>query len=169
MSSLFEFTPDGTIKISLPKYIVEEQCDELSKLTDGYVIGKIDTYDGPIENRGSVLAEAVAASFSSGFNVQTELGEISENQFTYEFYISSKYTPQFKYRVLFLNYGISCYPLCIILDETIAKQIGMENKIQWKNESEFTSVLSQILNSKKLQSVINNLYAINQQEAIKDF
>lgn len=169
MSSLFEFKPDGTIKIPLPKYIIEEQCDELGKLTDGYVIGKIDTYDGPIENRGSILAEAMTASFSSGFNVQSELGEISENQFTYEFFISSKYTPKFKYRVFFLNYGIACYPLYIILDETIAKQIGIENKIQCENESEFTTVLSQILNSKKLQSVINNLYSINQQEAINDF
>ena len=169
MSSLFNFTPEDNTALVQPKSIIQEQCDELLKLTNNLVIGKIEEYDGPIDSYKSNFASTIASSLQQEFDVQTELGDVSENSFTYEFYLSSKYTPKFKYRVLFINYGITYYPLKIVLDETIATQIGCENTIQLENESEFKTVLGKILNSDKLKSVINSLFALNVQELQKDF
>lgn len=73
-------------------------------------------------------------------------------------------------KIIFVTrYGITYYPLKIVLDETIATQIGCENTIQLENESEFKTVLGKILNSDKLKSVINSLFALNVQELQKDF
>jgi len=169
MSSLFDFTPENNEELKQPKDIVKEQCDELAKLTHDYVIGKIEPYDGPIRNHPSHLSVSLAASLTQSFNVQNELGDISENRFTYEFFISSKYTPNFKYRVFFLDYGIPCYPLEMVLDETIAKQINMDYNVICNNEEELSALLKRVLNSDKMKDVINSLFTICIQEVKNGF
>ena len=69
--------------------------------------------------------------------------------------------PNFMYRVFFIRYGISLYPLRMVLDETIAKQIDIDFDIRIGTEEEFIEILSMILNCEKFKQVISNLYVIN--------
>lgn len=164
MSSLINFKPENHSELKTPKSIVQEQCDELIKITDGLVIGKIQEYDGPIKNYTHNYASTLAKAITQNFDVQTELGDISEANFKYEFFISSKHTPKFKYRVLFLEYGLSNYPTTIVMDETIAKQLECNYNIECNDELEFVNTLEEILNSDKIKNVVNNLYSLNIQE-----
>lgn|GEM_PF-5288428 len=46
-------------------------------------------------------------------DIQEDLGSVSESDFTFEFFITSTATPNYKYRVLFLHYDIPFYPVIL--------------------------------------------------------
>ena len=94
-------------------------------------------------------------------NIQDDLGEIAEFNFKYEFFITSTQTPTYKYRAFFLQYNISIYPLTLVLDETISKELGWTNYIvRCDTEEDFIQKLAEILNSEKIYSIINSLYSL---------
>jgi len=164
MSSLINFTPEDNSELKSPKNIVQEQCDELDRITNSLVIGKIQDYDGPIRSYSSNLASAITRTMNPTFDVQDELGDVSGTKFRFEFFLSSKHTPKFKYRVLFLEYGISFYPLLIVMDETIAKELNCQYCVECNDETDFNNLLAGILNSDKMKNVVNSLFSINIQE-----
>lgn len=168
MKNLLEFSLKEEDNFVLPKDIVQYQCEELSKMTNGFVLGKITEYDGPISDYTTGLSK-ISGSLGSMFEekevkIQSDLGELSGNKFTYEFYITSKHTTNFMYRVFFLEYGISIYPLKIVLDENIAFEIGERADITCDSEADYCDILVKILNSEKIKNVVNNLFLINKKE-----
>lgn len=168
MKSLFSFKPaEQESNIVFPKDIVQFQCEELGKLTGQLIVGKIKEYDSPISDyKTQGMSASLAHTLESitqprDIKIQSKLGEQSNSEFTYEFFITSKYMPNFMYRVFFIRYGISLYPVRLVLDETIAKQIDIDFDIKIETEEEFIEILSMILNCEKFKQVISNLYAIN--------
>lgn len=164
MRSVFDFTPSDNANMTLPKDIVQYQCAELSKMTKGLVLGKIQEYDNPIDDytTGISLSQSLRSVVEEKeVSIQSDLGELSGNEFTYEFFITSKHTTNFVYRVFFLRYGISIYPLRIVLDETIAKEIERNTKEKCESENDFYELLGEILNSDKIKTVVNSLLFIN--------
>lgn len=147
--------------------ILSEQCDAINKMTDGIIIGRISKYDGPIDSYSiaytSVLAEAISKNImAESFNVQDQLGEIPrQSYFTYEFFITSRDTPDYKYRVLFLQYGLGMYPVKVVLDDDIAKEIAINETEIIENPENFLDYITKILNSDKVTSVIISLLNIH--------
>lgn len=166
MKNLFEFQPTEQEEIMLPKEIIEYQCNELATMTNQLILGKVNEYDEPISNYMTIGLEGISRSLSESFksqsvDVQTKLGELQKSEFTYEFFLTSKYMPNFMYRIMFIRYGISVYPVRVVLDETIATQIGVLSDSKYENEEEFTTLLSLVLNSDKIKKVIGDLYNVN--------
>lgn len=146
--------------------IIQEQCDYLNKNTNGMIIAKIVAYDGPTQ---SYIAKPALANMSEVLgafqkertvNIQEDLGEIGEGSFTFEFFITSVATPNYKYRVMFVEYGIAFFPVYLTLDESIALELGVEESMECVNQEEFEKILEKILNSEKIEKVINNLLTI---------
>ena len=168
MKSLFEFLPaEQENNIMFPKDIVQFQCEELEKLTRQLIVGKIKEYDDPISDyisqdmSTSLSLTLKSITQSHDVKIQSKLGEQKDSVFTYEFFITSKYMPNFMYRVFFIRYGISLYPVRLVLDETIAKQIDIDVDSSIVDENNFIEVLGKILNCDKFKQVIKNLYLIN--------
>lgn len=166
MKNLFEFQPTEQEEIMLPKEIIEYQCNELAIMTNQLILGKVNQYDEPISNYMTIGLEGISRSLSASFksqpvDVQTKLGELQKSEFTYEFFLTSKYMPNFMYRIMFIRYGISVYPVQVVLDETIATQICVPSDHKYSNEEEFTGLLSLVLNSDKIKKVIGDLYNVN--------
>ena len=86
--------------------------------------------------------------------------EIGEGSVTFEFFITSVATPNYKYRVMFVEYGIAFFPVYLTLDESIALELGAEESMECANQEEFEKILEKILNSEKIEKVINNLLTI---------
>ena len=152
-----------------PKDIIQYQCTSLSEITDGVIVAGITEYSelissyikkGPMNVIAGVMADKKV-------NVQDNLGEIPGGGFTFEFYISSIATPNYKYRVLFLQYYTEMYPATIVMDEAIAQELQLDQDVSCPNQEDFESVLARILNSKKVENVISALlgYAIKDQLA----
>jgi hypothetical protein len=166
MKNLWNKTFTATQDKNAPNEIIEEQCAILKQLTGGKIIGKVSSYAGPISSYISSSGFAVIANFmgkQEKIDIQEDLGNVSES-FTFEFFITSTKTPNYKYRVLFLRYEIPYYPVRIVLDEAIAKELEVASAFICESQINFEGVLGRIFNAKKLESIISTLLAIVQKE-----
>lgn len=152
------------------KGIVEQQCSELSTITNKKVLGVLRTYDGRYKSgsyatlRDSYLSAMQAMSSQIGkktteeFNVQDVLGNQGDDgKFVYEFYLTSKATPHYKYRVFLLYFDARLYPVGLSIEQSIADEINCETEIEVPNEATFKEVLARILSSTTVTNVIKNL------------
>ena len=151
-----------------PKDIVQYQCASLGELTKGEIVAGISEYSElfPSNNLypSNELYHSATHSPKLGdmsddqtVDLQNKLGENAGNGFTFEFYITSIATPNYKYRVMFLQYGVSLYPLTIIMDEAIANELGLEQFTICSNQEDFEATLAKIINSDKVGKVISVL------------
>jgi len=164
--------------INPPEKILESQCDILRKLTNGWVVAKIAKYDGKTSSDHetssdhkfdlkTLLINMVSLPQESEsepepepepFNVQQDLGEVGDNSFSFEFYITSPHAPHYKFRIMFLNYSLEFYPVKLVLDECIAKSIGETGYIlRCESEEAFIDALDRIFSSSEVERVINSL------------
>jgi len=149
-----------------PEDIVSAQCRYLEDMTHGSIIARVSSYYGDIpsfynESGSRDTAMKLKLLYTEiHAEKQDGLRGAPDDGFTFEFFITSVSTPNYKYRVFFIRYGIPFYPVSIILDEAIASELGFEQSFNCDSQEIFESILSQILGSKKVESVISALLAI---------
>ncbi|MCL1986519.1 MAG: hypothetical protein FWG64_00905 [Firmicutes bacterium] len=88
------------------------------------------------------------------------VGKIPDIYHVYEFFVTSKYIPLYKYRIMFFMYTPMMYPVAIALDEDIAQDIGKTPKFTCETEHEFKESLQQIVQSNSVKTVINTMFGI---------
>jgi len=163
-----EFKP--TEDAMTPDDIINIQCKLLEEATKGKIIAKVSSYDGPITSYVSrsplsLSLSALSTSFEdSKIDIQESLGNVSKGDFTFEFFITSPSTPNYKYRVLFLHYEIPFYPALVVLDDAIADELEIECDFKCDTQDTFERALERILSSKKIDGVISALLALVQKE-----
>jgi len=139
---------DGTMgTLTPPDEIVAIQCKHLDKMTDEKVIARI------LPQRGS----------GTGYNSLA-------SAFQFEFIITAPHVPYYRYSIMRIRYGIEYYPLTIEVDGDIAEEMGISvmSIIEVQDEDVFTSILSKIINSKKVKSVVNSLYSLHKSHERKN-
>ncbi|MCD8013050.1 MAG: hypothetical protein LUG99_07730 [Lachnospiraceae bacterium] len=170
MNSLWKTDKYETDGCMPPKDIIEEQFRFLNDRTDGKVIGRVKEYEGEYQSKyetdrslfdltSPVYGVTDPLKARKAFDVQSVLGEQSE--FVYEFYLTSVETPKYKYRIGIIDYSVLLYPAHLVLELSLAKEIGIDAEINIDNQELFIEILSKILNSKRVSSVIANLLRIN--------
>ena len=132
-----------------PEEIIKEQCGYLNKKLNNQVKAMISMYQ--------------RSSFDNWLKREEgELGEVGEqNDFCYEFYITSPRTPNYKYRAFIIEYGIKLYPAHFQIDEGLIKDLKPTEDIPVHNEEELKDFLKEIFNSEKMRNVISNLLRMN--------
>lgn len=153
-------------KVNTPKDLVQKECSELYSMSNKILIARICEYDGgnykTYVRPSFVEIARLGLPIGAEETVRPELGENSEDStFVYELYLTSANTPKYKYRICFLYYGISMYPVGITLDCDIADELKMASEFEVEDEKTFVDTLNNILGSKKVSSVIKNLYSLN--------
>lgn len=138
MESMWDIALDNSSleELTPPDEIVSIQCAYLTEATNGKIIAKI-----------------------SQFRYHTEPGD---DEFHFEFYLTSKLMPNYKFSIMRISHKIPYYPLTIACDDDIIEEIE-DNKyriLTCNDEKHFISVLSKIINSNKINNVINSLYSI---------
>ena len=132
---------DALGNLTPPDEIVAIQCKYLENITEGNILARISQYR----------------------NQHTH--DIVDDGFMFEFFLTSKYAPNYKYTVMFIKHSIDYYPLTIQLDSDIADEICTGGQFSNPNltvndENEFIHALSKIINSAKMRKVINSLYSM---------
>ena len=165
MSIMWNLSEIKKRKTVSAKNIVEEQCAELKEITGNKVIGVLRTYNGKYRSESNIQINAlenIGAQFNvcsvDNFDVQDVLGsKIEGGEFVYEFYLTAKVTPNYKYTVFLLYYDWRLFPVGLSIDQSIADEIKCKTEFEVKNEAEFKEVLARILSCKTITNVINNL------------
>jgi len=141
---------DGAMgTLTPPDEIVAIQCRYLEEITNNNILAKITPYRNHDDH------------------------DTVDNIFEFEFFLTSPYTPNYKFSIMFMRHTIDYYPLIIELNNDIDNEIrslsdilvgsvlnSSLSEIKVKNEDEFTHLFSQIINSKKMKNVINSLYSM---------
>lgn len=155
---------------AVPKDIVEDYCDELAIETAGKITAIVQKYDGYYTSSQSQKAFDgpfldVFKKTSLPFDVQSIMGENASdgnNEFVFEVYITSKNTPNYKYRVLIMYYGLLLYPVGVTIPMDIAKEIGMKSEEEYaEDEQELRTIIQKIFGSETIGGILRNLAILN--------
>ncbi len=154
---------DATNSIT-PDMIMRDICDELSKITKGFVVGNVCEYDGNIESYDTLGAMAALTTSLQGVmrvDIQDKLGAIGNVNFKYELYLSANQIENYKYRILFVGYGITGYPVKVVVEQEIADELNNKEDSGYiyliKSKEDFEKLLISIFNSKTIQKVVQSL------------
>ena len=111
----------------MPDIVMSDICNELEKITKGFVVANVREYDGKIESydtMGAMAALAASLQTSMRIDIQDKLGVIEETSFKYEMYLTANQIENYKYRVMFVGYGIAGYPVKVVLEQDIADELN---------------------------------------------
>lgn len=133
------FNPENFLT---PAKILNIQADFLPKLTNDVVYAEV-------------------LNISDNYNLELDIYE--ETDFCYQFVLKSKYMNQYKFDVLNIFHDIDVFPLKVYLNVDIAKDLGLNNnKRKIENEEEFKKLLKDVLQSKKISRVVNNILNLSE-------
>lgn len=171
MSSMWNLAELKKNVIVSAKNIVTEQCKELERITGGKVESVLDIYDGRYKSENYSVSDGHLSSPSScisqlkkkaieTFDVQDVLGDQGDDEeFVYEFYLTSKATSYYKFSIFLLYFDTKLYPVGLSIEQSIADEIGCETEIKIPDEEAFRNILASILASNTVTNVIKNLLA----------
>lgn len=149
-----------------PDTVIRNAIKQIEEVTEGYVSGVIDTYDGPIYNYTKITGWAAAVSALQkssevSVDIQESLGEQDNEDHRFEVYLSAKALKHYKYRIMFLQFGTVSYPAQVVMNDDLATAcLGkFKNTLEVETMAELEELINAILESeimiKLIQSLIN--------------
>ena len=176
----YDFNFDGILDYDddqavSPDTVVAELGNQLEKATNGFIKGVVREYNGPIESYDQMSAFAsIASALGTSLvhrDIQDNLGEIGYQEYKFEFFLTTSKLEDYKYRVLFFEYGIGMYPVKIVLEQGIADEIFKKENadyvVEYATKTELENVILNILKTKKVTKVMQELiYAMKRFERL---
>lgn len=166
LSGKLDFTD---IDLTAPEVVINELLEELPAETNGLICGKIQSYSGHVmsyKTRGiSSLALALETTSDRDVDIQNDLGKMGTEIHKFECYL---YTPEYesyRYRMFFVKYNVSNYPVTVVLEESIAKSIsGTSGEYIYTcdTRNELEELVVNVLTSKRIITVMQELIRVNQ-------
>lgn len=144
-----------------PEDILREQFDELSSLTEGAVIGRVERYEKSLEDMTAPISKAFDSMHTTlAGSPQQYLGEIIEGAaLTFEAYVTARRIPNYRYRFLFLQHGIKPYPVIVEIEQDIADSLETDIQFECSDETEFVESLGSVLGSQRVMHIVSRLAA----------
>lgn len=149
-----EYNPEEIVRMILP---------EINEATKGFVKGDILPYTGTIFSYKTLSAVAVLASnlqAEKEVNVQEKLGEIQPKENKYEVFLTARDIEDYKYRIMFLRFGVGGYPVTSVVSEDLAFEYtnGRTTYIfESHSMQEFEKLIQGIFTTKKLKAIIQGV------------
>ena len=163
LDGLLNYDDDQAVS---PDTIISELGKQLEEATNGFVKGVVREYEGSIESYDQLSAFAsIASALGTSVihkDIQDNLGAIGYQNFKFEFFLTAPKIENYKYRILFFEYGIGMYPVKIVLEQGIADEIFKKENanyiIEYETKNELENVIINILKTKKR---LNEILAAN--------
>jgi len=147
-----------------PEEVIKKSIEQIGEKTKQYVFGVVSPYSGQIYSytKPVGLTAALNSMRTSGtidVDIQDELGEISDEFHRYEVYLSVKNMDNYKYRLMFVDYGAVAYPVTLVLNEEIMEEYSTQRRDVYIIDSmqELEDLLDKIINSQTLIKLIQSL------------
>lgn len=156
------------IDLTAPEKVISEILTQLTEETRGIICGNVSAYSGHVMSytkAGFSSLAAVIGNADQEIDIQSDLGKIGQETHKFECYLYTPEYDKYKYRVFFVKYDTSNYPVSIILEESVARSISTGNSgyvISCDTREELEELVYRVFNSKKLISVMQELIRINQ-------
>lgn len=157
------------IDLTAPDKVIEKILQQLPKETNNIIMGKIQPYSGKVLSYKvhdfPTITQVLAESANKTVDIQKDLGALYQETHKFECFLYTPEYDKYKYRVFFMKYDIANYPVDVILDDTVSQSISVSNSgyiYKCNNREELENLVYNILNSKRLVTVMQKLIRINQ-------
>lgn len=164
------------IDLTAPDIVINEVLEELPVETKGLICGKIQPYNGHImsytKSSGMAsLAFALGTAQDKEVDIQDDLGKIGTETHKFECYLFTPEYEKYRYRMFFVKYNVSNYPVTVVLEESIAKSISRTNSgyiYTCNTRDELEELVVNILTSKRIVTVMQELIRVNQAKKMSE-
>ena len=160
-SNLFSFE---LVDEYTPEIVIKKELKQIEEATKHYVTGELSEYQGEIRSYTkevgfSAAIKALQESKTIDVDIQEELGELSNENHRYEVFLKVRFMDNYKYRLMFVDYGAVSYPVTIILNEELAEEYSETVRDYFLIDSmkELENLLYKVINSRTLHRIIQNL------------
>ncbi len=164
LNTNYEFNNENFVP---PDLILKDICSQLNNITKSFVKGNVKIFDGEIESYNLI-------SFGENLNnitkidIQDKLGEVGNKAvLRYEFFISAPKLKHYKYRIMFFEYGVTGYPVKVVLEQGIADELNSKENSGYiytlETKQDFENLVVKIINTKKITKIIQDLINISVQ------
>jgi len=116
------------------KNILNEQAGLLSKLTGGLVFAEVARMD----SRDSIGKDKL------------------RDDFTYSFYIRSKFLTEYRFKVLSFSHSITFYPVAVKIDSVLEEELNLPYSVI-ETEEAFEELVGNILKTNRIKDVVGSL------------
>lgn len=153
-----------------PEVVVRNMLKQIEESTEGYVIGNIEQYDGPIFSytKRIGLASLQTVLEPTNIDIQAELGAQGAENNKFEVFLTVKRLEHYRYRMMFVEYGSVAYPATVVMNDSLAVEYSDKRDFVFRVNSmkDLEDMLNTIINSQTLVALIQNLiYESLRQEA----
>ena len=153
-----------------PEVVVRNMLKQIEESTEGYVIGNIEQYDGPIFSytKRIGLASLQTVLEPTNIDIQAELGAKGAENNKFEVFLTVKRLEHYRYRMMFVEYGSVAYPATVVMNDSLAVEYSDKRDFVFRVNSmkDLEDMLNTIINSQTLVALIQNLiYESLRQEA----
>ncbi len=144
-----------------PEVVIRNIIQQIEEATNGYVIGNIEQYNGPIysytKNTGLSSLQTVLEPVN--VDIQADLGAQGVENYRYEVFLTVKGLEHYRYRMMFVEYGSVAYPATIVMNEALAIEYSNKRSFMFKVGSmkALEDMLDTIINSETMVSLIQSL------------
>ena len=162
-----------------PDKVIEDKLKELVEVTKGYVEGKIEPYSVLIFSYDYTKRTGLAnlnlyqnSEETVHVDIQDKLGEQNNEEKKFEVYLKVKGIENYKYRMMFVEYGTVSYPATVVLNADIAAEYGSGRRntiVKLNSMLEIQELLNKIFESGMMMELIQNLIneAIRQENMVE--
>lgn len=143
-----------------PEDILKSQFELLQKQTEGTVIGGVERFDKTVEEQSLTTSFAFETRQIMMIpQAQNYLGETKDvSGLTFEVYLTAPKIPNYKYRFMIIQHGVSPYPTKIVLEKAIAEQVGKVTAVfECDSEEKFIGILKLVLTSDRVMTIVSRL------------
>lgn len=168
MLSLKEKLSFDKVDLTAPDKVIKEVGNELSEITQGMVKCEVKEYDGPIRSftqtkevgTAALLTAFQTKTVEQHIDIQSRLGEMGNTQKKFEVCLETPDNKDYKFRLMFIAYDATIYPVTVVLESDIANQLpkyGNGYIYSFKSRKDFQIFLVDVINSDKAVTILQQL------------
>ena len=168
MLSLKEKLNFDKVDLTAPDMVLEEVGEQLKEITKGMVECVIKPYDGPIRSFTQKKEVGTGAAFPTfqiktieeRVNIQDRLGELGNTQKRFEVCLETPNDTDYKFRLMFVEYDATIYPVTVVLESDIANQLpqyGNGYVYKLKTRKDFQEFVISEINTDKAVTILQQL------------
>lgn len=90
----------------------------------------------------------------------------SKNDFSYFYFLKGRFLKSYSFKVLDFSHGVTIYPVVLTLDELIAKELNLNEGLEFNGEEEFIKFLGSIYKSERLKDVIESIIQLSTEKSL---
>ncbi len=164
------------IDLTAPDIVINELLAQLPEETKGLINGKIQEYNGHIMSYTKKklseisLALGYSGTLDKEVDIQENLGEIGTQTYKFECYLYTPEYEKYRYRMFFIKYNISHYPVTVVLEDSVARSVLGANEgyvYTCNTRRELENLVVRILTSKRIVEVMQELIRVNQAKKLE--